>query len=189
MEFVIKTAQAPVIKRGLRHGNFRVGVRKESQFVDKVEIKNPDEIESLVINFLRSNERIEVVEGNVTRKEISDRILKRGGNLRRIIVREYQGKLYLCRAAFWKGHRLPYEFADGIDEEIRKELGASTGNKDEIKDRMWYRTPLPTEIEYEFEYAEWLEAVDRQREQVLQDELQAMLHTIEIQGVAKISKL
>jgi hypothetical protein len=100
MEFDIAIAQAPVIKRGLRHGNFRPGTRKESQFVDKFEVESEDQIEGMVINFLRSNERIEIVEGNVTRHQIMDRILHRGGNLRRIIVREYQGKLYLCRAAF-----------------------------------------------------------------------------------------
>lgn len=157
------------IPRG--HGCFKVGQPKESQVVNLIEIEDMNDVGTLIENFLRSGERIEVVKSEETSVELRNRMMqtimemvKIEPQYHRVIVREYDSNVYLCRRAFWDGKIVPLEYADEIPEEIQNELGVRSGNKHRYINPKWYTTPLPTteelpenfieEIEQQFEEAE-----------------------------------
>jgi hypothetical protein len=135
------------------HGNFRPGIRKESEIVDLIKLSNPNEIEQEVMDFLSSGSRIVVIQTDMclpmTRYLFSDTILKLTNispAYRRVIVREYDNVLYLARRAFWNGKRLPIEFTPEISQKIRDQFEPTTGNVLKHVPRERYRLPLPSTL-------------------------------------------
>jgi len=135
------------------HGNFRPGIRKESEIVDLIKLENPSMIEQEIEHFLSSGSRIVVIQTDIclpmTRYLFSDTILKltsRNPSYRRVIVREYDNVLYLARRAFWNGKRLPIEFTPEISQKIRDQFEPTTGNVLKHVPRERYRLPLPSTL-------------------------------------------
>ena len=144
------------------HGNFKVGQIKESEIVELIKIEDPNEIETLIENFLGSGSRIEVVETTMPvqelRQMISSKLLQLtqfSSMYRRVIVREYDNVLYLARRAFWNGKRLPLVYSDEL--ELESELGQKVRNQNEnvrtIKTDLTHMSLLTPEQEEELK--EW----------------------------------
>jgi hypothetical protein len=111
------------------HGNFRVGQIKESELIYLHKIESANEIEQEIESFLSSGSRIVVINTDmclpVTRFMFSSTLLKLSQfspSYRRVIVREYDGILYLARRAFWNGPRLPIEFSPELSMNTKQGL-------------------------------------------------------------------
>ena len=148
------------------HGNFRPGIKKESEIMHVHKIENPSMIEQEIENFLSSGSRIVVVEPPTntstqeTRKLFSSTLLKLSSqsmSYRRVIVREYDNVLYLARRAFWNGKRLPIEFEEELSSET--EIGIKVRQQNEkvreIRHSLEHMSLLT--IEQEVEIKEWEE--------------------------------
>lgn len=184
--WTIKQHDEPLLNESSRrHGNFRVGVQKEANIIDLVKIEDPDEIETLIENFISSGERIEVVQTpeqtsvSEFRKMISDKLLhlsKFSPMYRRVIVREYDGILYLARRAFWNRSSkwLPFEYSDELSYET--EIGIKVRQQNEN-----VRT-IKTSIEHMAELTpEQLEEIKAWEEQEqLNEQLQVIRQVITI---------
>jgi len=146
------------------HGNFKVGIKKESELMEMQKLSNPDEIQSTIEAFLSSGSRIKVVDTEMclpmTRYLFSSTILKLtdiSSMYRRVIVREYDGILYLARRAFWNGKRLPIEFSPELSSETEIGLKVRQQNEKvrEIKQSLEHMSVLTDEQEQEIK--EWEE--------------------------------
>jgi hypothetical protein len=167
------------------HGYFKVGEKKESNLLEMKKLISPDEIESLIEDFLASGERIEIVavssDMNVSeaRQLFSSKCLelsKWSPNYRRVIVREFDDVLYLARRAFWSTAKrsstksLPFEYTPELEyeTEIGFKLRIQNENEREIKIPLEHMSELTEEQREEIRIWEENETMTQQWEMASQ---------------------